>query len=319
MKTYCLIFKPLSIISKLPDAQTIFGAICNIILNTQGQEAFDAYISSFNNQPQFLHSSMFPLGQLPMVNESLFSTEFINHQVLSQKVDKQLDYLQKMKQLKKIQWMSERIYSKYVVSNDIEKLRKDLMTEKSLKVEQNYLRLTNDDKMQIMVSQLNTHVQKNGVINPGENELYYDNGVYCDEDARFCIYIKSNLAKEKINEIFKYTHYFGLGDRHSVGKNSFKLIEIISKENVCSKDYKLLLSKSIIDNDFNLRDSFYSVESRIYRTTKGYLNNKLIGRINLLKEGSYMKVSSNKEWYGDIIVTEHSNKKAYYYGIGFIL
>ena len=43
MKEYKLIFKPISTISKLPSAQTIFGAVCNIILNTQGEEAFNNY------------------------------------------------------------------------------------------------------------------------------------------------------------------------------------------------------------------------------------------------------------------------------------
>lgn len=53
MKEYKLVFKPLSTITNIPNAQTIFGAICNIIVNTQGEEALNNYISSFNNQPLF--------------------------------------------------------------------------------------------------------------------------------------------------------------------------------------------------------------------------------------------------------------------------
>ena len=37
MKEYKLVFKPLSTITNIPNAQTIFGAICNIIVNTQLQ------------------------------------------------------------------------------------------------------------------------------------------------------------------------------------------------------------------------------------------------------------------------------------------
>ena len=47
MKEYKLVFKPLSTITNIPNAQTIFGAICNIIVNTQGEEALNNYISSF--------------------------------------------------------------------------------------------------------------------------------------------------------------------------------------------------------------------------------------------------------------------------------
>ena len=45
MKEYKLVFKPLSTITNIPNAQTIFGAICNIIVNTQGEEALNNYIS----------------------------------------------------------------------------------------------------------------------------------------------------------------------------------------------------------------------------------------------------------------------------------
>ena len=102
MKEYKLVFKPLSTITNIPNAQTIFGAICNIIVNTQGEEALNNYISSFNNQPLFIHSSMFPLNMLPMVHYNIFDIDYINHNILKEKSIDQLSYLQTLKNYKKI-------------------------------------------------------------------------------------------------------------------------------------------------------------------------------------------------------------------------
>ena len=93
MKEYKLVFKPLSTITNIPNAQTIFGAICNIIVNTQGEEALNNYISSFNNQPLFIHSSMFPLNMLPMVHYNIFDIDYINHNILKEKKTKSLIFL----------------------------------------------------------------------------------------------------------------------------------------------------------------------------------------------------------------------------------
>ena len=47
MKTYKLLLKSNSSITKLPDAQTIFGTICNIIKQTQGEEMLIDFLNSF--------------------------------------------------------------------------------------------------------------------------------------------------------------------------------------------------------------------------------------------------------------------------------
>lgn len=322
MKTYCLIFKPLSVISRIPDAQTIFGAICNIILNTQGEEKFNQYIDSFKqNRPWLVHSSMFPAGQFPMVNHNLFSTDYVHQHILQQSADRQLDYLQKMKKYKKIQWMSNRVYDQYVLTNQIEQLRKDLLSEK-LVVEKNDLRKKGEEKTGNMLVQLNTHVQKTQLKNlfkDKDNDLYYDEVIYCDDQVHFCIYIKTLLNEDQIKAIFQYTHVFGIGERHSVGKNSFQFINMIQMKQSASSDYRMLLSKSTLDDAFSLSNSYYSIDSNVQRTSKYYLNNRIVGRFNLLKEGSFMKVKQSKEWYGELIDQVYEGQHLYHYAIGFTL
>ena len=75
MKTYRITFKVLSSITHLPDAQTLFGSFCNIIRSTQGEEALQQYFQSFQTQPLFIHSSMFPHELLPMVKVGLISIQ----------------------------------------------------------------------------------------------------------------------------------------------------------------------------------------------------------------------------------------------------
>ena len=54
--------------------------------------------------------------------------------------------------------------------------------------------------------------------------MYYDDTIYTN--GLFYILVKTNENIKKIKDIFSYSHFFGFGPRHSVGKNSFKLISI---------------------------------------------------------------------------------------------
>lgn len=323
MKQYCLYFKPVSSISHIPDAQTIFGAICNMLLQTQGKEVFNRYIQSFDAQPIMVHSSMFPADMLPMAQKGLFSTKYINSNLLKEDPSEQLAYLQKMKQYKKISYMTKGIYRDYIEICKIEDLKNDLINQKAL-VEQNCLKKINENVLKPLQVQLGTHVKKSGYYlnkknrDSEENELYYNVEMYADDTMKFCIYIKTFLSKKEIFDIFKYSRYFGFGPRHSVGKNSFELIDVVEERNTSSKNVKLLLSKSIFDENYDLNLSYYSVFSKLHRTSKYYLENRLLGRFNLFEEGSYMYVNEDKEWYGSLIKQKIDEKEIYYYGIGFV-
>ncbi len=314
MKQYCLLFKPLSSLSHIPDAQTIFGAICNIIKQTQGDEIFFRYIHSFKDEPILIHSSMFPEHLLPMIHKSLFSIDYINHHLLKEEAEEQLSYLQKMKQYKKLVYMSQNVYTNYIQNNHIQQLQTDIINN-NIVAKDNCLQMKNEYISNYMQWQLNTHVQKNEYYMTDKNELYYDSQLYCD--TNFYIYVKTTLSKTQLEDIFQYLKYFGLGPRHSVGKNSFELLDVIEKK-MPSSQMKLLLSKSFVDPDFDLSQSYYNINSRIHRTSKYYIENQITGRYNLLSEGSYVKTHSQKEWYGQLFHHTINNHDIYYYGIGFV-
>ena len=80
-----------------------------------------------------------------------------------------------------------------------------------------------------------------------------------------------NLDKEdikKIKDIFSYSHFFGFGPRHSVGKNSFKLISIEEIKRKPNLNNKLLLSQSVFDECINLSESNYQIISKQYHPSK---------------------------------------------------
>ncbi len=316
MKQYCLIFQPLSSISHIPDAQTIFGSLCNIIIQTQGEDKFHEYIQSFDNEPMLIHSSMFPDHLLPMIHQGLFSTQYINQTLVNEAIDQQLSYLQNMKKYKKVPYMSQKIYEEYISTNKFEQLQQDIL-HSDVKFDDQCLQKSNENYNFHYQSELMTHVRKNGYYMSNENDLFFDTQYYCDKDTKFNIYVKTTLTQEQLYDIFKYTHYFGFGPKHSTGKNSFKLIDIIEEESV-SSNKKLLLSKSTLDDSYQLENSFYQIHSHIHRTSHYYMSNGITGRYNLFDEGSYMSVSDDKEYYGHLIYNQCDNKDIYYYGIGYV-
>ena len=318
---YCLTFKPLSTASKLPDAQTIFGAICNIILYTQGQESFDKYIDSFNDMPLLIHSSMFPLKMLPMIKMNIFSVDYINKNVLLEQTKNQINYLQKMKQYKKINYVSYDVYKQYIELENFNQLQDDLIKNNKVFVKDNCLIFENEVANNQTQIQMNTHVKKTGYYlsknDEDSNDLYYDTALYFDKESIYYIYVKTTLSIDQLKNIFKYSHYFGFGPRHSVGKNSFELLTIEPVEYINTSKHCLILSKSSLDDQFVLADSYYQIESKLHRTSKFYLNNKLCNRINLFSEGSYLKINKSKEYYGNLLTFNIENKPLYYYAIGY--
>ena len=128
----------------------------------------------------------------------------------------------------------------------------------------------------------------------------------------------TSVPVKKIKDIFSYSHFFGFGPRHSVGKNSFKLISIEEIKRKPNLNNKLLLSQSVFDECINLSESNYQIISKQYHPSKTYIN-KTTHKMNLFNEGSYLKLTQDKEWIGKILSFNIDKKPLYYYGIGYII
>lgn len=312
MKLYKLTFRSLSSITRIPDAQTIFGAICTIISFTQGEEKVQEYLKSFNSKPLFVHSSMFMDGVLPMPKIGLVSIDEKNEAIFKLPPDKQLKQLSELKKLKKVNYITLELYKKYMEQDKFEELKKDILSNK-LSIEKGVI--SNTAYMYNHSSQLTIHNNHEETQNDSRR-LYYDMNEFYNDNARFCIYVKTDDI-ELVKNIFKYSQYFGFGNRVSVGKNCFELLDVIEidKSKVISSK-KVLLSKCI-STEFDLEESSYIIESDVYLGSKYYSSNK-IGRFNKFVEGSYMKAREDKEYYGTVIKC-NNGREIYHYGIGFVL
>lgn len=313
MKTYCLEFKPLGPLSQIPDAQKIFGYICTVLKYTKGEEALQDYLHSFSSKPLFVHSSMMVQGLLPMVKIGLVSISQKNKDVMQLDPSQQLNYLSKLKKYKKVSYMTEEVYNQYIVKNDFSTLKEKILNQQ-IGIYDGVVSFQ-DKKFDIRKEMI---YHNNLSTEQSERGLYYDNNIYCSKDMIFNIYVKTDNI-DFVQNIFKYSPYFAMGNRGSVGKNMFEFLGVKEIENnVNDREYVMLLSKAISsDDDFDLTDSHYMIESTVYSGSKYYSSNS-IGRFNEFLPGSYMKVNKQKEYYGKVIKT-NNGKDIYHYSIGFVL
>lgn len=321
MKTFKIELLSDSRINKLPDAQTIFGAICYIYINLYGEKKFDEYIDSFKTEPLFVHSSLMPSGLYPMFKQNLFSIEFVNSIVLNGSANEQLNLLNKMKSYKKIQYISELIYKDYVLSGNINQLSQNLVkNETDYKIENGILQYVYENKTYSLSKNMLTRVKTDlmDLENGKDRDLFYDMDFYFEQGQAFTMFVKSNQTIEYIKNIFDKLDYFPLGNRGSVGKNLFKFNGIQEVESNSVANLKMLLSKCIpVLGEMDYLNSSYALNHASYRTSKGY-QNRLVGQLTKLTEGSLVKVKEDKEYCGRVIEFDNHGNKIYHYGIGFV-
>lgn len=311
MRTYKITLRPLSPLSKIPDAQTVFGCICTIIRFTKGREELEKYLASFHNNPLFVHSSMFPEGLLPMAKVGLLSIKEKNKDIFNLPPQKQLEYTSQLKKYKSLKYISLDIFKKYILNGYFQQMKTDLYENKVQAYEDV---VSTHKKNSFSSQQLMIHNKKTFKENDDENRLFYDYNLFISSDM--CIYVKTDKI-DYVESIFKYLPYFGIGNRVSIGKNCFELNNIEEIEPFShNTNYRILLSKCISE-EFNLDESNYMIDSHLYGSSNYYTSNKS-GILNKFIEGSYMAIKEDKEFYGQIIkVNEDMN--IYHYGIGFVL
>lgn len=319
MKTYKITFLCNSRINKLPDSQVIFGAICKSLKIYKGDASLKRYLDSFSNHPLLIHSSMFPTELFPALKKPLLSTELLSKYMLNLPTHELLNNYEKLKEFRNINYVSGKIYSKYISNGNMENLMRDIMNNE-IRLENGILK-NKDEKINFEYKDLlATRIKHFSNIGEQDSELYYDRDIFYSRNQRFNIFVKTNLDIKYVEEIFKKFDYIPLGNRSSSGKNLFKYVtidEYTKVDNNCQD--KLLLSKCIpCDDDFDYNESEYAIESQNYVSSKEF-GNDYLGVITKLVEGSYMKIKTVKEYYGKIIPLKVGQTTIYHYGIGFTL
>lgn len=320
MKTYKVSFRCVSRLNKIPDAQTIFGTICNSLKLYSGEKAFKDYLNSFENSPLLIHSSMFPVGLYPAMKTPLITNELISRYILNLDGKKQVEKFSELKTYKNLKYISEKIFSTYISNGKIELLKTDLINStNNFILQDDILKMRNETITLKYKDVLSTRIKHFSNTDGIDSELYYDHDIFFENGQEFVIYVKSNENKDYLEIIFDKFDHLPLGNRSSSGKNMFEFIKVEEINFSTNSLKKLLLSKCTpTENDFLFEESEYSVESQNYVSAKSF-GNKYLGVMTKLIEGSHMKVKENKEYYGRLIPMIVDDRVIYHYGIGFVL
>lgn len=323
MKTYRLIFSAQGAITKIPDAQTVFGALCAAICMYEGVEKMEDYIHSLETDPWFVHSSMFPLGLFPACSKPLISVAEINPWLSVVDNGVKLPMLSELKRIKKYQYMSQSVFENYYLNEKDDQLKTNLIQKNLLTVERvNGVSILKDRTESIPPFSLKTVQQTRSGSNfiQKDNDLFYQKQMFLTKESRFCLFVKSSWSLQQLNTIFSLLEYTGIGPHRSSGLNLFRLEKAEEVEYASSTEFAYLLSGCIPKSDEFLFDqSYYQIDSATFRSSYMDSKSQYSGTFSKLKEGSLMKPIHKKEWYGQMIPVEMGGRTIVHYGLGVVL
>lgn len=320
MNLYCLTFSACGQLTRIPDAQTIFGALCTAIRMKDGQQKLEDYLASFEEKPWFVHSSMFPKGLFPAAASPLISLKELHDSVLSQVTQNRLPILESIKSTKKYSYMSSSVFQDYYLKGRTEKLRIDLQNSRIKISDQNGVSVlckSTETRMDPFLIRRILQTRSGTLSNKVEKDLFYQEQIFPSKESRFCIYVKSDWKPAQLRPYFALLEYVGIGPHRSTGLNLFRL-ESIEKSSLHSDAGKEYLLSGCIPwmDDFDFEHSEYRIDSALFRGSYSIVRDALTGSFAKLKEGSLMVPVKKKEWYGRLIRMEVNGQTIYHYGLG---
>lgn len=322
MNFYRLVFTTKGELTRVPDAQTIFGALCTAIRMKEGHKKLEEYLNSFDENPWFVHSSMFLDELFPPVPTPLVKLTAV--QDLMSKFDKnsKLQTLSTLKQVNRYQYFSKNVFRKCVITDRLDSLSQDVLT--------NTVKLSTINGMNILQYKEETQplvdlrtfmrTQSGTLTNKTEKDLFYKPAIYVSPDTQFSVYVKSNWSAEQLRPYFSMLEYVGAGPYRSTGMNLFHL-EKIEKCDIpkSSGKHDYLLSGCIpVEGEFDFEDSAYKIDSNVFHGSFAVVQHSITGTFTKLKEGSMMKPTKKKEWYGQMLKLKVNGKEIYHYGLGVV-
>ncbi len=325
MKYYKLKFKAKSSITNIPDSQTIFGAICQTIVNYKGSDFLHKYLN--DDSKRFIVSDMFLNDKLVMPNISLFSARLSDEMKNATSFKIQKDKLSRLKKIGKISYISNDVFNKYVIntSNSINELGGKIINDlesKKLTVMNECLSLAGKEFASTNES-LDVLEVRNKIKFEDDNDPFFRIKKYINKDSVFSIYLKTNDI-DSLVEIFNLLVYTSMGPSRSVGINSFEYIGYEDVEFDNKSDYRYLLSKLILTKEeiiesINLDESNLIVKQLNYRNTRiASKEFEFKGSFVAILPGSVIKFKDlNRE--GSLIPLKFEDKTIYHNGLGYLV
>ena len=322
MNLYKVEFVCESRVNRLPDAQTVFGSLCQILKSIYGESSLEEYLHSFDSEPWLIHSSMYPEKLYPMIKKSLYSVGIVNHLVKNAEPQDQLKALSDCKKYKKIRYISEKLFQDYILSDQSNKLNQDIMeTMERFNLENNILQYSDENLDFKSETKLSTRVtiDKMDRAEGKERSLFYDTDLFLEPGQKLYMLVRSSKPIEELEQLFSWVDYFPMGKRGSTGKDLFRYLGVKQIQESSNAKYKILLSKCLPqEDDFVMEKSYYTYTTAMYRSAKAYQNH-IIGTIRKIDEGSLMYTQEQKPYYGKVLPIQGEQGIIYHYGIGFVI
>lgn len=330
MKTYKAVFKTGGPITRIPDAQMIFGAVCQSILLQYGESELESYLHSFDETPWFVHSTMLPDGLFPAPKKSLMDISEVQKTARSEKKGSQrIQLLSEMKKYKKIAYVTEDVYQNYIATDRFSALLARLAINggnadiRPLKDGARVLSFSDKETADSFKMKGQLQIRSGSLKNQVEKDLFYQKQLFLSESSQLVVYIKSNISEEKLASILSLFSVTGIGPSHTVGLNLFHLEGLQEYKPVKAKRKGTvisLLSDCIPGQDeFNYAKSSYGIVSTLNRGSYSYVKDAYVGRFNALEVGSLLEAKEMKDYYGRNVCFSVNGKAICHYGIGFVL
>lgn len=325
MKTYKAIFKTSSVCTAIPEAQTVFGAFCQALLMSEGEEQLQEYLSSFEKEPWFVHTSMFPEGCFPAAKAPIWSLQDTQQFVNASMQKERLSVLNQLKQLKKVPWFSQGVFERYVLNGSLQQLRKDIGARDLVRISMdpngvNRLQLSDENSKSPFQMAQRLRIQNAVKGLREEKSLFYQPEIFFSRESRFAMFVKSNAEPSAVERWLKKLEITAIGPGGSSGLNHFEFECLQEIDLKSSAQLKCLLSPCIPkDDEFDFGQSFYELDSHIFRGSNSYVQDAFTGRYSCLKPGSLMKPAVDTEYYGAVYPMNVQGRTVYHYGIGVCL
>lgn len=308
MAIYSVEFKPLSVLTKIPDAQTIFGAFCYKYKELYGNDKLDKFLDIEKNTPIFLLSSMFyknvlpfPLDFRPKFNPNITLEETLNN-----------------KKLKKIKYISKDLYIKYVSEKEkfCDNYFEDVKNNYQI-INKEILSLNDDNILKEKYVENDTRI-RNSNPNREDKGLFRDEVIYCNPKLSFQIYLNiiDETYKDEILNVFENMNYVFFGGNKSIGYNLYEFVNIERENKLENLNHKMLLSKSLANSDVDYDNSNYGIELLVnkFNVQGNKLNRK---QVMVLREGSVLNTSN--DYSGGLVEEEQNGMKTYQYYYGMMI
>src|SRR5690606_3159573 len=117
----------------------------------------------------------------------------------------------------------------------------------------------NNFKTPFMYNEL---VVRNSKPTTDDQQLFYNNVLYCNESLLFDVYIKylNDDFYDKISYTIKNMEYVSIGGQKSIGYNLFSYVSSDEVHFINNMSGKVLLSNTIGNNDLDYNNSYYKVD-----------------------------------------------------------